>query len=94
MIAPSAEISGRHCRLETPRQDAPTEIIRDRDQVVPSPILDQQIGSIGLPLLFWRARLDLVFRSCGKRLLPDFLNKPFSVELIVDKNSFFEEWSI
>jgi hypothetical protein len=40
------EVSSTHGGLKSPGQDLPAKVIQDRDQIVPAPVLDQQIGRI------------------------------------------------
>ena len=56
------EVSSTHRRLKPPGQDSAAEIIQDRDQIVPAPVLDQQIGRIRLPLRVDPGGLDLRLR--------------------------------
>ena len=56
------EVSSTHRRLKPPGQDSAAEIIQDRDQIVPAPVLDPQIGRIRLPLLVDPGGLDPIFR--------------------------------
>jgi len=74
LLDPIAQISRRHCRLQTPLQDAPTETIQNRDQVTPASILNQQIAGIGLPLPVGRDGLYPAC-SCKKHFLTDFLTR-------------------
>ena len=56
------EVSSTHGGLKSPGQDLPAKVIQDRDQIVPAPVLDQQIGRIRLPLLVDSRGLDPIFR--------------------------------
>ena len=57
--------------LELLRQDPAAEIVQHRDQVIPAPVIDQQVRRIRLPHLVGPPRLDAVFRR--RRELPRFL---------------------
>jgi len=60
------EVSSTHGGLKSPGQDLPAKVIQDRDQIVPAPVLDQQIGRIRLPLLVNPGGLDPILRLSRK----------------------------
>ena len=68
------EVSRTHGRLKPPGEDSAAKVIQDRDQIVPAPVLDQQIGRIRLPLLVDSRGLDSILRfgrKASELNLPD-----------------------